>query len=322
MERKKKRVLVCGATGFIGRNTVERLARRDDLEVVAVHNRRPPFALDGVRWVKADLTRAEDVNRVVEGMDAIVHAAATTSGAKDILTRPYIHVTDNAVMTSLLFRAAYEYSVPQLFFFSCTIMYQSGETPVKETDFDPSDDLYPNYFGAGWTKIYLEKMCEFYARFGRTSFTIARHSNIYGAYDKYDLERSHVFGATVTKVMTAKDGRIVVWGAGEESRDLLHVDDLVDFVELALDRQKAPVGLYNVGAGTVVAIKDLVAKIVAISGRDLAIEHDLSKPSIKTSLCLDCGRAKQDLGWAPRIGLDEGIARTIAWWRENVTPAA
>jgi GDP-L-fucose synthase len=314
-----KRVLVCGATGFIGRNTVERLAARGDLEIHAVRFTRPEYPVRGVIWHQADLREREVVHQLLAGKDVIVQAAATTSGSKDSATRPYIHVTDNAVMNSLLLRAAYDCQVGQFLYFSCTTMLQSSEQPLDEAGFDANQELHPRYFGTGWTKVYIEKTCEFFARLGVTRHTVLRHSNIYGPHDKYDLERSHVFGATVTKAMTARDGKLVVWGTGEEARDLVYVDDLVDAVERAIDRQTEPFKLYNIGAGHAVAVKDLVRKIIAASGRDLRIEHDLSQPTIKTSLSLDCRKAKRELGWEPRIPLDEGIARTIAWWRENQT---
>ena len=117
---------------------------------------------------------------------------------------------------------------------------------MKESDF--AGEIYPNYFGVGWTKVYLEKMAEFYSRLGVTKYSILRHSNIYGPHDKYDLERSHVFGATVTKILKS-DGKITVWGEGTEERDLLHVDDLVDYVRRAIDQQKTPFDLSNVGCG-------------------------------------------------------------------------
>jgi GDP-L-fucose synthase len=316
-----KKMLVCGATGFIGRNMLEHFARSGQYEVHGTYLDSEPFQLDGVKMVRADLRDSADVNRVVAGMDVVVQAAATTSGAKDIVSRPYIHVTDNAVMNSLIFRAAFEQKVGHLIFFSCTVMYQSGETPLKETDFDANREMYPSYFGGGWTKVYLEKMCEFYARLGSTRFTVARHSNIYGPHDKYDLDKSHVFGATMTKVLTARD-KVVVWGAGEERRDLLYVSDLVRFVELALQKQQERFALYNVGLGQAIAIRDLVRQMVAASGRPLAIEHDLSKPSLKTALCLDCSKARQELGWAPDVSLEQGIARTMAWYRETLLDAA
>jgi GDP-L-fucose synthase len=313
-----KRILVCGATGFIGRNTVERLVARGDFEVHAVRFSRPEYPVRGVTWHQTDLRDGDAVNRLVAGMDVIVQAAATTSGAKDIVGRPYLHVTDNAVMNSVLLRAAHDHKVGHFVFFSCTVMLQSRDEPWDESGFDANIEIHPRYFGVGWTKVYIEKMCEFFSRLGVTRHTVFRHSNMYGPHDKYDLERSHVFGATITKAMTATDGKLVVWGTGEEARDLLYVDDLVDAVERAIDRQTKPFRLYNVGAGRVVTINELVRKIVAASGRDLEIEHDLSQPTIATTLSLDCSRARRELGWVPRTGLDDGIERTIAWWHANV----
>jgi nucleoside-diphosphate-sugar epimerase len=305
---------VCGATGFIGRNIAEALARRDDLEVHAVRFTRSSYDTPGLVWHQADLRRDEEVRRLVEGMDVIVQAAATTSGAADIVTRPYIHVTDNAVMNSLLLRAAFDFKVRNFIFFSCTVMYPSSEELLSEADWNAGIPIHPRYFGVGSTKVYIEQMCEFFSRLGVTRHTAIRHSNIYGPYDKFDLRRSHVFGATVTKVLTAKDS-ITVWGSGEEARDLLHVDDLVRLVELAMDRQETAYELVNAGIGRAVAVKDLVRMIVDASGRELRIEHDLTKPSIKTSLALDCGLAEALYGWRPEVGLEEGIRRTIDWWR-------
>lgn len=314
----KRKVLVCGATGFIGRNTAETLARRNDLAVSGVYNRRPPFHLPGLSWIKADLTSAQDVDRVVAGADVIIQAAATTSGARDITLRPHIHIADNAVMNSLIFRAAHDHKVGHVLFFSCSVMLPNSDRPLTEDDFDANAEIASRYFGIGWTKLYIEKMCEFYARLGPTRYTAIRHSNIYGPHDKFDLERSHVFGATVTKVLTASDDRIAVWGSGEEARDLLYVDDLVEFIVAAMERQQASFALYNCGAGSAIAVKALVRMIVEASGRSLQIEHDLSKPTIAHSVALDCRKAAEELGWQPRITLEDGIRRTIAWWRDNL----
>lgn len=315
----KQSVLVCGATGFIGRNIAESLVNRDDFEVYGTYLNSEPQDNPKIKMVQVDLTDKEGVNQVVKGMDIIIQAAATTSGAKDIVTKPCYHVTDNAVMNSLIFRSAYEHKVSHVIFFSCSVMYQSSDIPVKETDFDANQEIYPSYFGVGWTKVYMEKMCEFYARLGGTRYTVIRHSNIYGPYDKFDLEKSHVFGATMTKVMTAKNSeKIVVWGVGEEERDLLYISDLVDFIELAIDQQESEFDLYNVGYGSSISVSELVNKIIVCSGKDLKIEHDLSKPSIKTKLCLDISKAKYSIGWSPKVSLDEGIRETMNWYKANI----
>lgn len=315
-----KTVLVCGASGFIGKNVLERLLPRTDLRVVAVvHKTALPSVLTGharLTTVYADLTRAEEVARVLKGVDAVVQAAATTSGAKDIVNTPAHHVTDNAVMNSLLLRACHDMGVGHFLFFSCTVMYPDQARPVKEEDFDGK--VTDRYFGVGWTKVYIEKMCEFYARLGRTRMTVVRHSNVYGPHDKYDLERSHVFGATVAKVMTAQGGKVVVWGEGKEARDLVYVADLVDFVEAALDRQKTPFELANVGAGTAVSVADLVHRVIARSGRALSVEFDRTKPTIPFSLAVDRTKAKVLFGWEPKTSLDEGIDKSLAWYRGHV----
>ncbi|MBP2316241.1 NAD-dependent epimerase/dehydratase family protein [Azospirillum soli] len=311
---RKTKVLVCGATGFIGRNIAEALALRDDLDVHAVRFTRPEYECPGLTWHQADLRDASQVGELIAGVDVVVQAAATTSGSKDIVTRPYIHVTDNAVMNSLILRACYDHKVKHFVFFSCSVMYQSSETPWREDDWSIADELNSRYFGVGWTKIYIEKMCQFFSNLGVTKHTVIRHSNIYGPHDKFDLERSHVFGATVTKVMTNTSGTVTVWGTGEEARDLLYVDDLVRFIDLAITRQESPYELFHVGYGSAVTIKELVSRIIAASGRNLRVEHDLSQPTIKTSLALDSSRATELLGWERQVSLDEGIRRTIAWW--------
>lgn len=315
----KTKVLVCGATGFIGRNIAEFLAKRDDFEVYGTYLNSKPLDNPEIKMIQADLTDKEAVSNVIRGMDVIIQAAATTSGAKDIVTKPYYHVTDNAVMNSFIFRSAFEHKVGHVIFFSCTVMYQPSDIPVKEEDFDANKEIYPKYFGVGWTKVYIEKMCEFYSRIGTTKYTVIRHSNIYGPYDKFDLERSHVFGATITKVMTAEDGgRIVVWGTGEEERDLLYISDLVDFVKLAINKQKSKFELYNVGYGSSISVSNLVKKIIASSDKDIKIEYDMSKPSIETKLCLDITKAKNVLGWFPKVSLDEGILKTMEWYKSNI----
>lgn len=311
------RIVICGATGFIGRNLVEYFASKGRHEIVAVAHIRPPFDAPGVRWAEADLRDTAAVSKLLEGADIVIQAAATTSGAKDITSKPFIHVTDNALMNSVLLRAAYEQAVKHFIFFSCTVMYPSSTAPVDEEGF--TGDISPKYFGVGWTKVYIEKMCAFYAGLGRTRHTVIRHSNIYGPHDKFDLERSHVFGASVTKAMLAED-ELTIWGTGEERRDLLHVDDLMRFVDLAIERQDTNFGLYNSGLGQSVSIRELVERIVAASGRRLDLKHDLTKPTIPFDLTLNCTKAKAELGWAPQVSLVDGVERTVGWWRDNIVP--
>lgn len=313
----KTKILICGASGFIGRNIAEKLSTRNDIEVFGTYfNNKPTDFSKKIKLIQADLTKINDVNMVVAGKDIIIQAAAVTSGSKDIVTKPYMHVTDNAVMNSLIFRAAFENRLKHVIFFSCTVMYPVQKNPVKEEDF--KGEITDKYFGVGWTKVYLEKMCEFFSKISNTKYTAIRHSNIYGPFDKYDLEHSHVFGATVTKIMTNSHGKITVWGDGSEKRDLLYVSDLVDFVETVIEKQRDPFELINLGMGGSVSVKDLISKIIKISGKNLVMEFDTSMPTIKFSLAVDINKAKKKYNWKPRVSLDEGIRKTLTWYKRNI----
>jgi GDP-L-fucose synthase len=314
----KKKVLVCGATGFIGRNAAEYFAEQTGYKVFGTYFSSSPLNHPKIQMQQADLTKHEDVDRVIKGMDVVIQAAAVTSGIKDVADNPHAFISDNAVMNSLIFRSAFDHSVSNTVLLSCTVMYQSSEKPVKEIDFDANEEMYPSYFGGAWNKVYFEKICEFYSRLGRGKFTAMRHSNVYGPYDKYDLQKAHVFGATVTKVLTAEDGKLVIWGKGDEKRDLMHVSDLVRGLQYAIEKQSTPYELYNIGSGRAISIKDLVKKIIGISEKNLLLEHDLSKPSNKTSFCLDCEKARVELGWEPKVSLEEGIQKTLTWYKSNL----
>ena len=316
-----KKILICGATGFMGRNVAEYFNNLKNYDVYATGKTRVLEGWPSDRFYTVDLTRPEEVKNLFEKhkFDIVVQAAATTSGSKDIIERPYLHVTDNAVMNSLILQACYDYEVGHFLFLSCGVMYNPDRSPVTETDFSLDEGIFDKYFGVGWTKVYIEKMCEFYASLGKTKHTVIRHSNTYGPYDKYDLEKSHMFGATITKVMTASDGEeIVVWGDGSTERDLLYVDDVVDFIHKAIDKQENNHELYNVGYGESVSVKQIVQKIISLSGKKINIKYDLTKPSINTKLALVSEKAKKELGWIVSTTIDDGIEKTIKWYKNNI----
>ena len=266
----------------------------------------------------ADLRDAEDVSRVMQGVDVVLQYAATSTGAKDILSKPYMHVTDNALMGSLLLREAFDKKIKHFVMPSCTVMYRSSDGLISEEDFDENLGVSDTYYGAGNTKLYLEKMCKFYSGFGSMKTTVLRQSNIYGPYDDFSLDKSHVFGATIAKSMTYND-KLTVWGTGEEERDFLFVEDLVDLVDLAITKQTEAHQLVNASTGVSVSISNLVNTVVELCGRNLKVQYDPTKPTIKTKLAIDNNKAKQVFGWAPKVILREGIQRALDWYREYET---
>ena len=313
-----KKIVILGASGFIGKNIALSLAKSKNKIVGTYFKNYPNELRNRINLVKCDLRNPIQVNNLTKKTDILIHCAATTSGAKDIFNKPYIHVTDNAIMNSVITRAAFENEIKHVIMFSCTVMYRSSKKPLKESDFNPKKEMYKNYFGGGWMKVFTEKMSEFYSRLGKNKYTVIRHSNIYGPYDKFDLEKSHVFGASITKVIKNKTGKVKIWGDGKEKRDLLYIDDLVDFVKKIIFKPKKNFCIYNIGLGKAISINELTKKIINISKLKLTIENDLKKKSLKNNIVLNCSLAKKNYGWKPKISIEEGITKTLNWYQKNL----
>ena len=160
-------------------------------------------------------------------------------------------------------------------------------------------------------------MCDFYSRIGTTKFTAFRHSNVYGPYDKFDLDKCHVVPAFVNKIINAED-TLEIWGEGKASRDVIYIDDLVGFIEKCIDNQEAAYELYNCGAGQAYPILQLAETIMKLNDKKLELQFDLSKPDIPTTVILNCEKAEKDLGWTVSTGIEEGLKKTCEWYKNNV----
>jgi len=123
-------------------------------------------------------------------------------------------------------------------------------------------------------------------------------------------------GASITKVMQAEN-ELTVWGDGDEIRDLLYVDDLVNLVEKALSSQKNNYLLINAGSDEGISVINLVRKIATLAGKTLTFKFDNTKPTLKFSFICDSSKALKELNWRPEVSLDQGILKSIEWWNEN-----
>ena len=311
--KKKSKIIILGATGFIGKNIALHFSKK--FKIKATYNKKVPFKNNNIEWIKCNLKSTKQINNLFNNIDIVINAAAVTSGVKDIIDRPHIHVNDNALININILKQIFKNSnIKHYIFFSCTVMYQSSNKKQDEKKFNYQ--IIDKYFGVGWTKVYIEKLCKFYSNFLNTKFTIVRHSNIYGPHDKFDLEKSHVLGATVTKVMNAEK-EIIIWGRGNEIRDFLYISDLIKFVELAIRKQKNKYEIYNCGSEIGIKILDLAKLIIKIAGKSIKIKKNITAPTIKFNLVLDCKKAKKEIGWKSKVSLTKGIKKTLTWWKKN-----
>ena len=315
----KQKMLICGADGFIGKNALDHFKDRYDITATLFNKTTPKRGVvEGVNYVSIDLRVESEVVDLFESnkFDVVLQTAATTTGAKDVVERPYVHVTDNSVMNSWIFREAMRTKVGHLLFPSCTVMYQPKEYPQSESDWSATDEIYSAYFGVGNMKVFCEKMCDFYSRIGETKFTAFRHSNVYGPYDKFDLDKCHVVPAFINKVINA-DKVLQIWGRGRASRDIIYIDDLIEFIDKCIENQESKYELYNCGAGQAYPILDLAKIIMNLNDKDLEFEFDVTKPDIPTTVILNCDKAKKDLGWEPKTSVQEGLKKTSEWYIKN-----
>lgn len=314
----KKKILILGASGFIGQN-LYLYFKKKNYKVFGTYLNKSVKNSYKKNIFKCNLTNYNEINSIsdkIKNIDVIINAAAITSGAKDIINTPHIHVNDNAIINSNITKLSFEKKIKHVIMMSCSVMYPSSLKKLKETDHQDFQRIYPKYFGGAWMKIFMEKNSEFYSSLKRSKFTVIRHSNTYGPYDKYDLEKSHVFGATIAKTMNAKK-TIKVWGEGTEIRDFLYIDDLCRFIEMAIKKQNNSFEIYNVGSGKGISIKNLVKKVIEKSKKKLKIVYEINQPTLKTNIVLDCSKAQKDFNWKPKTSLEEGIVKSINWYTKK-----
>ena len=316
----KQSMLICGSDGFIGKNLLDHFKDEYNITATLFSSQSPKKGkVEGVEYISVDLRDEQQVINLFDRkkFDVVLQMAATTTGSKDVVERPYVHVTDNTVMNAWIFREAMRTKVGHLLFPSCTVMYQPKDHPQAAADWSPLDEMYPAYFGVGNMKVFCEKMCDFYSRIGSTKFTAFRHSNVYGPYDKFDLDKCHVVPAFVNKVINA-DETLEIWGKGRASRDVIFIDDLVDFIDKCIKNQKTKYELYNCGGGQAFPILQLAETIMKLNDKSLKFKFDLTKPDIPTTVILNCDKAKRELGWACKTPIEEGLKRTSEWYKNNV----
>jgi len=314
----KKKILILGGQGFIGINLIKKLKDNLNFQIFATNHKNIREIENEVTYVKCDLTQKKDIYNLFNNIfpDVVIHAAAVTTGSKDVIEKPYLHVTDNVIMNALIFEACHAFNVKHCLFFSCSVPYKSSEIPQNEKDWKLED--IPNvYFGVANMKVFSEKLCEFYSNLNNCKYTAIRHSNIYGPHDKFELEKCHVLPAMINKIVNAKES-IEVWGDGKAQRDLLYIEDLVNFIELCIQNQTEKYELFNCGSGRAFSIKEIISEIQKITNKNfLTLKFNISKPNIPTTVVLNCQKAYEKIKWKPTVSLTEGLQKSIDWYIKN-----
>ena len=157
-----------------------------------------------------------------------------------------------------------------------------------------------------------ELQSELYGQETEMQTGVLRLHNVYGAPTDFSAERSQVIPSLIVKAIRYPDEPFVVWGSGDQGRSFIHVDDVVEGLLLMMDRGLG-VGSIQLGTDYCTTIRELATTIVKISGKEIDIEYDLTKPEGDRGRCANCRKAERVLGWKPKASLEEGLRRTYRW---------
>lgn len=312
-----KSALVAGGSGLVGVNLVARLRNLGCSVRATFHNRKPPVVFDDVDYVHIDLLCRESIDAVVSNMDYAFLTAASTSGAAAISSTPMIHVTPNVLINSQFLESCYNAGVRKVMWLSSTTGYPDSPENMIEDDMFIGDP-YEKYYFVGWMKRFTEILCNMYSNklSKKMPSVVLRPSNIYGAYDKFDPERSHVLPALIRKVVERQDP-IEVWGDGQDERDLIYVDDMIDAMILAMERIDTydPI---NIGFGKTYTVNEVLKIIMNADGYDAEIVYNANKPTMIPVRKISIEKAKNLLNFEAKVSLEDGIKRTIEFYRSNI----
>jgi len=266
-----------------------------------------------------DLRNQDDVIRFFNNTkpEIVIDAAAKVGGIWANQQHPYTFLLENLQIQNNLIDASHLFDCEKFIFLGSSCIYPKlAKQPIRE-EYLLTGSLEPSNEGYAIAKIAGVKACEAIRKQYGKDFVSLMPSNLYGSYDNFDLESSHVLPAMVRKFDDAKESNetVYLWGSGSPLREFLHVDDLADAVYFTLNNNLGG-HLYNVGSATEISIKSLAELIQRIVGHQGKIIWDQSKPDGTPRKLMDSSKF-YDLGWKPKIGLETGIENTYQWFLKN-----
>jgi GDP-L-fucose synthase len=313
---KDARIFLAGHAGLVGSSIHRTLLAEGFTDIITRHVE------------ELDLTDAAATRRFFdeERPDAVVDAAAKVGGIMANWQLPWEFIEQNLLIELNLIGEAFRHDVRRLVFLGSSCIYpREAPQPLKE-EYLLTGPLEETNRAYAIAKIAGIEMCRSLNREYGTDYLSLMPTNLYGPGDNFDLDSSHVLPAMIRKFHDAKvkteaggEGEVILWGTGSPRREFLYVEDVGRAIGYCLQHVRAadvPDGLLNVGCGEDVTIRELAGVVQRTVGFPGRVTWDESKPDGTPRKLMDVTRIKS-LGWAPEVGLEDGIRRTYDWYLEN-----
>jgi GDP-D-mannose 3',5'-epimerase len=320
----KSKVLVTGGAGMIGSNLVKRLANLD-YEVIVVDNlwrgsldnlknSDGSFVIDiNTNFHNIDLSDQMPLG-LLDGVDYVYHLADIVAGIGFVFKNQGYIFRKNILINSNVVNTVKKSSIKGFIYVGTACSFpeqlQSSEQAysLKESDQYPAnpESAY------GWSKLMGEYEALLMEKETGIPVSVLILHNVYGTPCDLDEARSQVIPSLIRKAIIYPDVDFEVWGSGRQGRAFIHVNDVVD----ALIKTKSSGmghGAIQIGPSVCTSISRVAEEIIKVSNKGISIKYDLTKPEGDKARCADYSKAKQILGWEPRITLNQGIADMYKW---------
>jgi GDP-L-fucose synthase len=312
MKLSGKKVLVTGGTGMVGQPLVDMLVEKGAGVTVASLDNPDRVTNPNIKFVKADLRLFTDCLSLTSDKDIVFHVAGVKGSPTLTKTKPASFFVPMLQFNTNVLEAARLSNVGWTLYTSTVGVYGPAETFVEDdvwNQFPSKNDWF-----AGWAKRIGELQLEAYdIQYRQNNSSIVRPVNIYGRYDNFNPETSMVIPSLIHRVLEAKD-ELVVWGDGSPVRDFVNSRDVAAAMIHCVENEiTKPV---NIGSGKGVSIRELVETVVKVSGKNLKIVWDTTKPNGDAYRVADTTRLN-DSGFTPTVTLEEGIRDTLNWYESN-----
>lgn len=311
-----KNVVVTGHTGFIGHHLVKLLKENTDWYVIGASRTTEKYKSGVDEEIISDLYNYDSCNSVCKDVDYVFHLAADMGGV-GYLSSNIAETTHNSLQINLnMLNAASKNSVQKFLFSSSACVYNINLAISAEHKFK-EEDAYPAFpdKGYGWAKLMTEQMCQYYQTDGKIpEIFIPRFHTIYGPVIDYYSPKAKAPPAIAKKIIDAVD-YIDVWGNGEQQRSFLYIDDCVKSVwKLFNTKYYDPI---NIGSDKSITIKELTNKLISISGKDLRINYDLSKPEGPKFRNSDNDKSIKIIDFKETVDYNTGLKNMFNWIKKD-----